>query len=148
MDPTPLRASLALVLLTASAGCNAACASTLGELRALLQAPRFALRWQETTMGDGKPLVVSLAEGEGRLHLAFVKAREGLWAEGPALVCDDSGTPEAVLTARDIHLGPAAHWLVRQALSRGARFALVPLPGGELRIGTTGWSATFRPLAE
>jgi hypothetical protein len=143
------RASLALLLLAASPACRAGCASTVGELRALLQVPGLALRWQETTMGDGKPLVVSLVEAEGRLHLAFVKTREGLWAEGPATVCADGGTLEAVVTARDIRLGPAAHWLLRQALlARGARFALVPLPGGDLRIGTGGWSGVFHPLAE
>lgn len=99
-------------------------------------------------MSDGKPLLVRLTESGGGLHLEFLKAQEGLWAEGAARICAGGGGLEAVLAQQDIRVGPAAHWLLRQSLRHGARFVLAVLPGGELRIATRGWSGVFRPVLE
>jgi hypothetical protein len=49
--------------------------------------PAFPLKWTETTMGDGKPLVVSISERQGVLALEFTKTREGLWAESTGVIC-------------------------------------------------------------
>jgi hypothetical protein len=140
---------VALGLALASPVCQARdCALTVAELRALVQQPVFPLRWQETTMQDDKPLVVTLSERDGGLHLQFVKSREGLWAEGAASVCMNNGTLEAVLSRHRISVGPAAHWLLRQSLAYGARFVLAPKPGGQLHIETPGWSGTFVPARD
>lgn len=150
MLPDVLRMALAAAALALGAAATEArtCAASVPELRALVQQPGFALRWQETTMADGKPLVVTLSERDGGLHLQFVKLHEGLWAEGPASVCIDNGVVEAALPRHGMRLGPAANWLLRQSLAGGARFALALVPGGRLRIATPGWSGMFLPLAD
>jgi hypothetical protein len=54
-------------------------------------AQAFPLKWKETTMGEGKPLVMSIIENNGSLALEFTKTGEGLWAESPGEICA-SGT--------------------------------------------------------
>ena len=144
------RAALAATVLATAAGAGQTrpCALSLGELAGLVRQPGFAARWQETSMQDGKPLVVTLSEREGELHLQFVKAGEGLWAEGAASVCMNNGVLEALLPRGRIQVGPAANWLLRQSLASGARFALGLQPGGQLRIATPGWHGTFVPLTD
>lgn len=145
--PRPLVAAAALLLCLAAAGAAATpCASTIGELKALAGDASFPLRWQETSMSDGKPLVVSIAERDDTLFLEFTKTREGLWAEGQAKVCGSERHLEARLRRGGLRLGPAAHWILRQSFGQGATFVLSRLPGGQLRIATPGWSGLFAPL--
>lgn len=122
------------------------CASTFDELRHLAGEPTFASRWEETSMTDGKPLVVSISEQDGSLFLGFIKTREGLWAEGPVAVCASNAELEARIARNRIHVGPAAHWLLRHSLGEGATFTLRRLATGQLRIATPGWSGIFSPL--
>jgi hypothetical protein len=80
----------------------------------------FPLKWTETTMGDGKPLVVSISERQGMLALEFTKTREGLWAESTGVICRSGGDLEIVFSREQVRLGPAANWLMRQITrSRG-----------------------------
>lgn len=60
------------------------CAATIADLRTLVADASFPLRWEETSMADGKPLIVSIMEKDGSILLGFVKTGEGLWAEGAA----------------------------------------------------------------
>ena len=49
-------------ITTPTTGTIIACASTIAQLKDLLNDPTFSLNWEETTMDDGKPLVVSISE--------------------------------------------------------------------------------------
>lgn len=136
-----------LLLSVVAAGAAATpCATTIGELKAIADDTAFPLRWQETSMSDGKPLVVAIAERDDTLFLEFTKTREGLWAEGSAKVCGSGAVLEARLRRGGLRLGPAAHWILRHSIGPGAVFVLSRLPDGQLRIATPGWSGLFVPL--
>ena len=96
-------------------------------------------------MDDGKPMLVSIEEGQGALHLQFVKRGEGQWAKGAAAICRKGETFEARMPAGSLQLGPAANWVVRMMLGDGAVFTLRLQPGRQLRIATSGWSGSFVP---
>ncbi len=141
------RAGLAAGLVLLAPICHARfCANTQHELRQLARDPGFSLTWVETSMTDGKPLQVAISECDGALFLAFHKAQEGLWAEGAATVCESGDDLEARIAQDRIRLGPAAHWILRQSLGRGASFSLRRVAPGRLRIATPGWSGVFVPL--
>jgi hypothetical protein len=118
------------------------CVSSVEGLAHLAGEP-FPLRWEETSMTDGKPLVVSIREKDGSLFMEILKTREGLWAEGSAVICPGPGRLEARISR--VRLGPAAHWLLRQSLGQGATFTLSRLAQGQLRIATPGWQGAFSP---
>ncbi len=136
---------VALASRAAGVEASSPCAATLQALSLVTGDPLFPLRWEETSMSDGKPLVVSITEKEGALFLEFKKTQEGLWAEGTALVCRGSAGFEARMG--QIRMGPAAHWLLRQSSGQGRTFAMSRGATGQLRIATLGWSGTFRPKA-
>lgn len=145
--PRPVLPATALLLSLAAAGAAATpCAATIGELKAIADDASFPLRWQETSMSDGKPLVVAIAERDDALFLEFTKTQEGLWAEGSAKVCGSGARFEARLRRAGLRLGPAAHWILRHSIGPGTVFVLSRLPGGQLRIATPGWSGLFVPL--
>lgn len=125
-----------------------ACARTIVELRRLLGDPAFPLKWEETGMDDGKPLVVSMRENNGALFLEFVKTQEGLWAESAGEVCPAGADFETRFTAEQIRLGPAAGWALRYALGGGGKFTLTQLGADRLRIAASGWSGVFSPRAK
>jgi hypothetical protein len=105
--------------------------------------PAFPLKWHETTMDDGKPLVVSIHERGGTLHLEFIKIGEGLWAETAGIICAKDADLETRFTSEQIRMGPAAGWATRAAFANGGHFTLARLGTDRLRIETTGWSGTF-----
>ena len=111
----------------------------------MLGDPTFPLIWQETTMGDGKPLVVSILERNGLFSMEFVKSTEGLWVESAGVVCRAGADFEIRFTANQVRLGPAAGLALRFALRNGGSFALSKVGSAQLRIATTGWNGTFAP---
>ncbi|MCX9156889.1 hypothetical protein OPU71_12210 [Niveibacterium sp. 24ML] len=124
------------------------CASSIHELRQLAGDPAFPLRWEETSMDDGKPMRVSISEHNGALKLAFVKTDESLWAEGAGRICRSGATLEARLSKDQLRLGPAANWLARMALADGAAFTLQRRTREQLHIATQGWCGRFVPAAD
>jgi hypothetical protein len=124
------------------------CATTISELKALLGEQSFPLKWEETTMDDGKPLVVSIGENNGTLSLEFIKTTEGLWLEGPGVICKAGNDLEARFSGQEIRLGPAANWVLRYALRNGGKFTLTKLDSDRLRIATSGWSGVFSPVTK
>jgi hypothetical protein len=140
-----MRAAMLLVLLAVAGDALAApqCASNIEDLRGLVADPAFPLKWGETTMDDGKPLMFSLLERRGVLFLEFVKTKEGLWAEGVGVVCRDGSEIVARIAREQIRLGPAANGATRYLLSNGGEFKLTKLEAGRLRIETFGWAGTF-----
>jgi len=139
---------LPALAFAASAAVAAPCATSVGELRSIAGDAAFALRWEETSMSDGKPLVVSIAQHDDGLHLEFVKVREGLWAEGAATICQADAQLQARMKPGRLRLGPAAHWILRHSIGQGGVFLLSRQPGGLLRIATPGWSGLFAPLRD
>jgi hypothetical protein len=136
------------LLLSLNAGAHAssqACAETISELRVLAGDQAFPLRWEETTMNDSKPLVVSILERKGSLFLEFVKTDEGLWLESAGVICRTGADLEARLSAGRIRLGPAANWVLRHAVGNGGTFRLTRIGVEQLQIATGGWSGTFSP---
>ena len=138
-------AALLALLLCAAARSQQqpVCATTLAGLRTLLNEPQFALSWRETSMDDGKPLLVSIQEREGALSLEFVKAGEGLWAQSSGALCRTDKGLEIRFTAQQIRIGPAANWMLRLALGNGGKFTLTRPAPAQLHIATTGWSGLF-----
>ncbi|HSV45338.1 MAG TPA: hypothetical protein VLJ58_06055 [Ramlibacter sp.] len=142
-----LAAGLAAALCTFGAAAQEGpCADTVAQLRLLAQDAQFPLRWSETSMTDERPLVVTITEREGALHLEFHKTQQGLWAEGQAQVCGAGGQLQARIAKSRIRPGPAAHWILRNSLAQGATFSLNRQASGQLRIATPGWSGMFAPL--
>lgn len=125
-----------------------ACATTIGELRVVLGDRTFPLKWEETTMDDGKPLVVSILDRNGSLFLEFIKAKEGLWAEIAGVICKTGVDLEARFSGEQIRVGPAANWVLRYTLRNGGKFTLTKLGTEQLRIATSGWSGVFSPGAK
>lgn len=138
--------TLVCLALRAAAAEPPQCAASLKGLQRLVGETSFPLRWEETSMNDGKPMVVSILEREGALFMEFLKTREGLWAEGAAVIC----IAEAGLEARigQLRLGPAAPWLLRRSFGHGRTFAMSRQVGGVLKIGTPGWTGTFLPTRD
>jgi len=125
----------------------APCATSVAELRALLEDPVFPLAWEETSMRDARPLLATLDERNGGLFISFVKTGEGLWAEGAATLCRTGDRLEARFANGTLRIGPAAGWMLRHALETGAPVALRRVSAQELRIGTLGWAGRFVPAS-
>jgi hypothetical protein len=119
------------------------CAKNIAELNQVWGDAAFPLKWQETSMSDGKPLAVSIQEKNGKLHLQFVKAMEGLWAESTGLICPVGNELEIEFTGDEIRLGPAANWLIKLAIGSGGKFSLQRIGPHQLRIKTSGWQGLF-----
>jgi hypothetical protein len=147
MRPTSLflLACLNVASISASAA-TPGCAATVQELARMTGESAFPLKWTETTMGDGKPLVVSISERQGMLALEFTKTREGLWAESTGVICPSGGDLEIVFSREQIRLGPAANWLMRQTLGHGGTFRISRPAADRLRIATVGWNGHFVPM--
>ncbi len=140
---------LCFLMLLLSVNCEAhepeTCAASISELRVLLDEQTFPLKWEETSMNDGKPLVVSIIENNGSLFLKFTKTREGLWAESSGVICKTGKNLETRFTEDQIRMGPAANWVLRYALRNGGKFTLTKHGPDQLHIATSGWSGDFSP---
>ncbi len=134
-----------LLSLNGQANESQTCVATLSGLQKMLGDQAFPVKWEETTMTDGKPLLVSILEKKGTLFLEFMKTREGLWAESVGVICKTGEDLEFKFTGEQIRLGPAANWVLRYSLGNGGKFTLTQLGSGQLRIVTTGWKGTFSP---
>lgn len=139
-----------LLLLTGAGKAQASqtCAATVGELGLMLGDQAFPLKWEETTMDDGKPLVMSIVEHNGALYMAFTKTGEGLWAASLGVICKTGADFEARFSGKQIHLGPAAGWILRYALRNGGKFTLTKVGADQLRIATSSWSGMFSPTTQ
>lgn len=137
-----------LLSLNSEAHASRDCAETVVELETMLGAQAFPLSWAETTMDDGKPLVMSIAESNGSLFLKFTKTGEGLWAESRGIICKTGPDIEARFSGDQIRLGPAANWLLRHALKNGGKFTLTKFGSDQLRVATSHWSGMFSPTTK
>jgi hypothetical protein len=145
------RSYIAIVFLLLSVGAHAdngsGCASTIKELRILAGDPVFSNRWAEISMDDGKPMVVSIIERNGKLLIEFIKTGEGLWAEISGVICKTGIDLEARMSKEQIVIGPAANWMLSLAIANGGVFTLRRHISNQLQIETQGWSGRFVPTA-
>lgn len=132
-----------LLSLNGEVHASPTCATTLNELVVMLGDQTFPLAWEEITMDDGKPLVMSIIEKDGSLFLEFTKTGEGLWAASSGVICKTGADLEARFSGNQIRLGPAANWVLRHALRNGGKFTLKKLGSDQLRIATSSWRGTF-----
>lgn len=151
MSLTMRRSCIAFFLLLISINVHAddvsGCASSIGELRTLVGDPLFSRRWVEVSMDDGKPLVVSIIERNGKLLLEFIKTGEGMWAEISGVICKSGGGFEVRLSKEQVVLGPAANWMLSLAIADGGVFVLRRHLANQLQIETRGWRGRFIPRA-
>jgi hypothetical protein len=119
------------------------CVSSIIEVKELLNDQAFPLIWEETTMDDGKPLVVTISEKNGVVSVEFVKRTKGLWANISGVICKTDKDTEIRFTEDQIRFGPAASWVLRYVLGKGGKFSLTRIGAKQLRVATTGWSGIF-----
>jgi hypothetical protein len=119
------------------------CAKNIHELNLAWGHSPFPLKWRETSMSDGKPLMVSIQERNGGFFIQFVKEKEGLWAESTGVICQAGSELEIEFNGDQLRLGPAANWLIRMAIGGGGKFSLSRVEGDQLRIQTRGWQGFF-----
>lgn len=98
-------------------------------------------------MDDGKPMVVSIIERNGKLLLEFIKTGEGLWVEVSGVICKTGLDFEARISKEQIVLGPAANWMLSLAIANGGVFTLRRRISNQLQIDAQGWSGRFVPTA-
>lgn len=134
-----------LLSLNSQAHASQTCATTISALRSMLGDQAFPLKWEETTMQDGKPLLLEILEKKGTLIVEFIKTQEGLWAESAGVICKTDSDLEIRFTGEQIRLGPAANWMLRYALKSGGKFTLTQLGAEQLRVATSGWDGVFSP---
>ena len=131
------------LLLSNTATASPNCATTLSELKTMMGEQAFPLKWEETSMDDGKPLLVNITESKGMLNMRFTKTGEGLWAESGGVLCKTETGLETRFSGDQIHVGPAANWVLRYALKKGGKFTLTQVGTDQLHIATSGWRGTF-----
>ena len=150
-QPTMLTSFFAVLMLVTSLSVQAqnapGCASSIRELRILAGDASFSSRWTEVSMDDGKPLVVSITERNGALSIEFVKTGEGLWAEILGTICKTGIDFQARMSKEQIHLGPAATWMLSLALADGGILTMRRRVPNQLQIEAQGWTGRFEPAA-
>ncbi len=119
------------------------CAESIADLRTLLADPVFSLKWRETGMDDGKPLVLTILERDGVLVVSFEKTDEGLWVEGASVVCRDGDAYDIRFVAGKVRTGRAANLMVQYTVLNGGQFTLRKTGTEKLEIGAGAWTGTF-----
>ena len=119
------------------------CAKNIHEMGLIFGDSNFPVFWKETSMDDGKPLVVSIQDKAGGIFLQFKKEKEGLWAESTGYICPVGNELHIQFTGDDIRLGPAANWLIKLAIGNGGKFIQRRVESDKLLIKTTGWQGLF-----
>ena len=117
------------------------CAANVSQLRLLLADPDFPLSWRETSMDDGRPLMMSIGDRDGALFLSLTKSG-GLWVEGPVVICARGGGFEARFSPGTARIGPAAHWALRHTIDR-VKYRMERLGSAGLRVAAGPWSGVF-----
>lgn len=94
MSPTKLRWLVCLFILGGSTLAHATCLTSVTELKAR----GIKANWQETTMDDGKPLTIVIADGAGGLVYSASKAGEP-WLTGKASFCRSGAATTVTLSS-------------------------------------------------
>lgn len=131
------------LLVPAYAGASERCASSIGELRAMLGDQNLPLHWQEFQQENAKPFVVDIQEWNGGLLLAISKPDEGIMVESRGMICRIGSASDNRFVAEQVRPGPAASWFLRQAISPRENFTLTRIGTNQLRIVAGVWGGHF-----
>ena len=133
MVPTSFRWIVCVMMLAGPTLAQAECFSTIREIKA----NNVRTRWQETTENDGKPLVITIADGANGLVYSARKAG-AVWLTGNVSVCRTGGSTE--ITLKNTKATSNVPMLARLALpSRQSGH----ITNNQIRLKGGGWSGTF-----
>jgi len=124
---------MGLLVVGAPALAHADCLNTVSQVRA----NNVKTTWQETTENDGKPLIISIADGAHGLVYSAKKAGK-VWLTGNVAICSSAGSMSITLkNTKATHNVPT---IARWALPRTQSGKIV---NNQVRLGGHGWSGTF-----
>ena len=133
MARTNFKLLIGFLVLGASTLAQAECLKTVSELRAA----NVKARWQETTENDGKPLVISIADGANGLVYSARKAGVP-WLTGNVSVCRSGGGTE--ITLKNTQATNNVPMVARMALPSTQSASIV---NNQIKLGGAGWGGTF-----
>jgi hypothetical protein len=122
-----------LLILSESTLAQAKCFSTVNEVKK----NNVRTRWLETTENDGKPLTISIADGDKGLVYSAKKAGV-LWLTGNVSVCRSGGTTE--ITLKNTQATSNVPMLARMALPSTQS---APIINDQIKLAGGGWGGTF-----
>jgi len=122
-----------LLLLSQTTLAQAKCLTSVSEVKA----NHVKARWMETTENDGKPLVISIADGADGLVFSARKAGQ-LWLTGNVSVCRSGGATE--MTLKNTQVTSNVPIVARLALPSTVS---APIVDNQIRLQGGGWSGTF-----
>lgn len=108
------------------------CLKSLKEFKAA----QVHTRWTETTMDDGKPLIITVQDGDGATKFTAVKAGE-IWLNGDVCISKDGKR----LTLKNTKATSNVPFLARQALPSQQTGEI---KNGSVHLGGIAWSGTFQ----
>ena len=116
--------------------------STLAQAKCLrnvseLKTNNVKARWQETTENDGKPLMISIADGANGLVYSATKAGV-LWLTGNVSVCLSGSATQ--ITLKNTKATSNVPTLARLALPSTQSAQIV---NDQIKLGGGGWGGTF-----
>lgn len=126
--------SLILVVMLSFLSWSTAQAQCLRNLEQL-RAAKIKTTWVETTMDDGKPLIIVIHEANRQLEFSAAKAGE-LWLRGEICISLDGKT----LTLKNIKATEAVPPLARRFLSKPQSGRI---ENNEVRFSGLGWNGIF-----
>ena len=116
-----------------SALAQAKCLSSVSELKT----NNVKARWQETTENDGKPLIISIADGANGLVYSAKKAGV-LWLTGNVSVCLSGSATQ--ITLKNTKATSNVPMLARLALPSTQSAQIV---NDQIKLGGGGWGGIF-----
>lgn len=133
MARTAFNIFMCVFLLSGTTIAQASCFKSLNEMKA----NNVKSNWQETTENDGKPLMISIANGGGGLTYSARKAGQ-LWLTGNVSVCRTGDKTK--ITLRNSKATRNVPALARMALPSTQSAYIV---NDEIKLAGGGWGGTF-----
>jgi hypothetical protein len=127
------RLLICLLILSESTLAQAKCLRNVMELKT----NNVKARWQETTENDGKPLMISIADGANGLVYSAKKAGV-LWLTGNVSVCLSGSATQ--ITLKNTKATSNVPTLARLALPSTQSAQIV---NDQIKLGGGGWGGTF-----
>ena len=127
------RLLVCLLILSESTIAQAKCLGTVSELKT----NNVKARWQETTENDGKPLLISIADGANGLVYSAKKAGVP-WLTGSVSVCLSGSATQ--ITLKNTKATSNVQTLARLALPSTQSAQIV---NNQIKLGGGGWGGTF-----
>jgi hypothetical protein len=133
MSLTNFKLVVCLLILSESTLAQAECLRTVSDIKA----NNVKAKWQETTENDGKPLIISIADGANGLVYSASKPGQP-WLTGNVSVCRSGGATE--ITLKNAKATSNVPMLARLALPSTQSAHIV---NNQIKLGGGGWGGTF-----